>query len=425
MSSESGTTRRGSKLYLVVLASVFCGGLIGWQFPAFGASLKPVADGFISLIKMLISPVIFCTVVLGIAGMSDMKKLGRVGGKAILYFEVVSTIALIVGLVIANVLKPGASFHVDPATLDAGAIADYSKRAGEMRFQDYVLHIIPKTFFDAFTGNGDLLQVLLLSILFGVSLAALGEKGKAVHTFMDGANRALFGMIGMVMKLAPLGAGAAMAFTIGKYGADSLGPLLKLVFVFYLTCACFVFGVLGLIAWFSGFNILRFMAYISDEILIVLGTSSSESALIPLMDKLERLGCSRSVVGVVVPAGYSFNLDGTNIYMTLAALFVAQALGIDLSMSQQLTILGVALLTSKGASGVTGAGFVTLAATLAVVPDIPVAGMALILGVDRFMSEARAVTNHIGNGVATLVVSRWERELDIDKLNGELARKSG
>jgi aerobic C4-dicarboxylate transport protein len=424
--SAAGRRQRNGRFYLLVLAGVVLGALLGWRFPDAGVALKPVGEGFINLIKMLISPVIFCTVVLGIAGMSDMRKLGRVGGKALLYFEVVSTLALIIGLTVANVLKPGARFHADPATLDASAVADYSRKASEMHIADYFLHIIPKTFFDAFTANGDLLQVLLLAVLFGVALGALGEKGKAVHAFMDGANRALFAMVNMVMKLAPLGAGAAMAFTVGKYGATSLVPLLSLVGIFYLTCGIFVFAVLGTIASLTGFSLLRFLAYIKDEILTVLGTSSSESALVPLMDKLERLGCSRSVVGVVVPAGYSFNLDGTNIYMTLAALFVAQALNIDLTLRQQLTILAVALLTSKGASGVTGAGFITLAATLSALHDVvPVAGMALILGVDRFMSEARAVTNHIGNGVATLVVARWEGELDRDKLASELARGPG
>lgn len=433
-SPDQPTTKKASRLYMWVLVGVLIGAVLGIAFPdhpgvnakgeaitiAGASQLKPIADGFIALIKMMISPIIFCTVVLGIAGMSDMRALGRVGGKAFIYFEVVSTIALVIGLVVANTLQPGAGFNVDPATLDAKKVTGFVARAADQTFIDYLLHIIPKTFLDAFTGNGDLLQVLLIAILFGTALAAMGERGRAVHQFLDGANLALFGVVNMIMRLAPLGAGAAIAFTIGKYGLDSLKPLAYLMGSFYLTCFIFIGGVLGLIAWWTGFSLWRFLLYIRAEILTVLGTSSSESALVPLMEKLQKLGCSKSVVGVVVPAGYSFNLDGTNIYLTLAALFVAQALNIDLTLTQQLTILGVAMLTSKGASGVTGAGFVTLAATLAVVPDIPVAGMALILGIDRFMSEARALTNFIGNGVATLVVSRWEKELDMPTLQAEL-----
>jgi aerobic C4-dicarboxylate transport protein len=434
---DQSTTKKASRLYLWVLVGVVIGAIIGVISPdqtttdadgktvtvaGVASQLKPIADGFIALIKMMISPIIFCTVVLGIAGMSDMRALGRVGGKAFIYFEVVSTLALVIGLVVANTLQPGAGFDVDPKTLDASKVTGYVARAHDQSFVDYLLHIIPKTFMDAFTGNGDLLQVLLIAILFGTALAAMGERGRAVHHFLDGANLALFGVVNMIMRLAPLGAGAAIAFTIGKYGLDSLKPLAALMGSFYLTCFIFIGGVLGLIAWWTGFSLWRFLLYIRAEILTVLGTSSSESALVPLMEKLQKLGCSKSVVGVVVPAGYSFNLDGTNIYLTLAALFVAQALNIDLTLTQELTILGVAMLTSKGASGVTGAGFVTLAATLAVVPDIPVAGMALILGIDRFMSEARALTNFIGNGVATLVVSRWEKELDLAKLRAELGQ---
>jgi aerobic C4-dicarboxylate transport protein len=423
---------KGGRLYLYVLVGVLIGAILGVVFPdvervpgegkvpGLASQLKPLADGFIALIKMMISPIIFCTVVLGIAGMADMRALGRVGGKAFVYFEVVSSLALVIGLMVANVLRPGSGFHVDPKSLDPSKVSDFAHRAADQSFVDYVLHIIPKTFLDAFTGSGDLLQVLLIAILFGTALAAMGERGRAVHAFLDGANLALFGVVNMIMKLAPIGAGAAIAFTIGKYGLDSLKPLAFLMGSFYLTCAIFIFVVLGAIAWATGFSLWRFLTYIKAEILTVLGTSSSESALVPLMEKLQRLGCPKSVVGVVVPAGYSFNLDGTNIYLTLAALFIAQALDIELTLVQQLTILGVAMLTSKGASGVTGAGFVTLAATLAVVPDIPVAGMALILGIDRFMSEARAVTNFIGNGVATLVVSRWERELDMETLRREL-----
>ena len=385
-------------------------------------ALKPLGDGFIALIKMLISPIIFCTVVLGIAGAGNMKKVGRVGGKALIYFEVVSTFALAIGLVVANVLQPGAGFNADPASLDANAVADYAKRAETQTTTDFILRIIPTTFLNAFTGSGDLLQVLFVAILFGYAMTHMGGRGEIVHRFIESASHIFFAMMNALMKLAPIGAGGAMAFTIGRYGVDSLAPLALLMGSFYLTCLLFVLVVLGSIAWFTGFSILRFILYIKDELLTVLGTSSSESALVPLMQKLERLGCSRSVVGLVVPSGYSFNLDGTNIYLTMAALFVAQALNIDLSLRQQVTLLGVAMLTSKGASGVTGAGFITLAATLAVVPSIPVAGLALILGVDRFMSEARSLTNFVGNGVAAIVVSRWENELATETLTRELTK---
>ena len=408
-------------LYFWVLIAILVGGTIGFLSPADAVKLKPLGDGFISLVKMLISPVIFCTVVLGIAGAGDMKKVGRVGGKALLYFEVVSTFALAIGLVVMNVLRPGDGFNVDPATLDAKAVATYAKAAGEQSSIDFILHIIPKTFTDAFTGSGDLLQVLLVAVLFGYAMVHMGKAGQAVHLFIEDASHIFFAMMNAIMKLAPLGAGGAMAFTIGKYGVGALAPLAKLMASFYLTCGLFVVVVLGSIALLVGFNIFRFIFYIKDELLTVLGTSSSESALVPLMRKLEALGCSKSVVGLVVPSGYSFNLDGTNIYLTMAALFVAQALNIELTLTQQLTMLGVAMLTSKGASGVTGAGFITLAATLAVVPTIPVAGLALILGIDRFMSEARALTNFIGNGVATVVVSHWEKELDREAMNAALA----
>ena len=404
-------------LYFWVLVGIIAGGLLGYFDPKTGASLKPLGDGFIALVKMLISPVIFCTVVLGIAGAGDMKKVGRVGGKALLYFEVVSTIALAIGLVVMHVLKPGSGFNVDPATLDPKAVAGYAKAATEQSSIDFLMHIIPKTFTDAFTSSGDLLQVLMLAVLFGYALMHMGKIGKPVHLFIEDAAQIFFAMMGTVMKLAPLGAGGAMAFTIGKYGVSALKPLAALMGSFYLTCLIFVLLVLGTIAALTGFSILRFIVYIKDELLTVLGTSSSESALVPLMQKLEKMGCSKSVVGLVVPSGYSFNLDGTNIYLTMAALFVAQALNIDLSLTQELTILGVAMLTSKGASGVTGAGFITLAATLAVVPTIPVAGLALILGIDRFMSEARALTNFVGNGIATVVVSRWENELDKEQMD--------
>jgi aerobic C4-dicarboxylate transport protein len=407
-------------LYFWVLVAILAGGTFGYLDAIDAVKLKPLGDGFIALVKMLISPVIFCTVVLGIAGAGDMKKVGRVGGKALLYFEVVSTFALAIGLVIMNVVRPGDGFNVDPATLDAKAVSTYAKAATEQSTVDFFLHIIPKTFTDAFTGSGDLLQVLLVAILFGYAMMHMGKAGQAVHVFIEDASHIFFAMMNTIMKLAPLGAGGAMAFTIGKYGVGALKPLMALMGSFYLTCILFVAIVLGTIAALVGFNIFRFIYYIKDELLTVLGTSSSESALVPLMGKLEKLGCSKSVVGLVVPSGYSFNLDGTNIYLTMAALFVAQALNIDLTLTQQLTILGVAMLTSKGASGVTGAGFVTLAATLAVVPSIPVAGLALILGIDRFMSEARALTNFVGNGVATIVVSKWEKELDHEVMKREL-----
>src|SRR5215510_14038775 len=408
-------------LYFWVLLAIFSGGVFGYVDPPAAVELKPLGDGFIALVRMLISPVIFCTVVLGIAGAGNMKKVGRVGGKALIYFEVVSTFALMIGLVVVNVVRPGAGFNADPRTLDANAVADYAKRAAAQSSADFLLHVIPATFLDAFTGSGDLLQVLFVAILFGYAMMRMGSIGRPIHQFIESCSHIFFAMMNTLMKLAPLGAGGAMAFTIGRYGVDALRPLALLMGSFYLTCILFVLVVLGTIAALTGFSIVRFIAYISDEILTVLGTSSSESALVPLMQKLEKLGCSKSVVGLVVPSGYSFNLDGTNIYLTMAAIFVAQALNIDLTLRQQLTILVVAMLTSKGASGVTGAGFITLAATLAVVPSIPVAGLALILGIDRFMSEARSITNFIGNGVATVVVSHWERELDRKKLAQALA----
>ena len=407
-------------LYFWVLLSIALGGLLGAVKPEWGAALKPVADGFIALVKMLISPIIFCTVVLGIAGAGDLKKVGRIGGKALLYFEVVSTLALGIGLALVHLLRPGKGFNIDPSTLDGSAVAKYAKAASEQNAADFVLHLIPKTFGDAFTGSGDLLQVLLLAVLFGFAMVQMGKVGGPVHRFIEETSHVFFAMMGAVMKLAPLGAGAAMAFTIGNYGLAALKPLAALMGSFYLACLVFVLVILGPIAALAGFNIFRFVLYLKDELLTVLGTSSSESALVPLMAKLERLGCSKSVVGLVVPSGYSFNLDGTNIYLTMAALFVAQALNIELTLQQELTILGVAMLTSKGASGVTGAGFITLAATLAVVPSIPVAGLALILGIDRFMSEARALTNFIGNGVAAIVISRWEKELDTTRMAATL-----
>ncbi|MDE1153179.1 MAG: C4-dicarboxylate transporter DctA [Micavibrio sp.] len=412
-------------LYFWVVLGIIVGGVTGWLAPGFGASLKPLSDGFISLIKMLIGPIVFCTIVQGITAAGDMKKVGRVGVKTLLYFEVISSFALVIGIAAGNFLKPGADFHADAATLDAHAISGYAAAAKEQSFVSFMLNVIPKTFTDAFTGNGDLLQVLLVAVLFGYALNKLGAKGRAVHEFIEQAGHIFFGMMNVIMKLAPIGAGAAMAFTVGKYGVEALQPMVELMAVFYLSCAAFVLVVLGVVARMAGFSIWRFLVYIRHEMLLVLGTSSSESALVPLMEKMTALGCPRSIVGLVVPAGYSFNLDGTNIYITLATLFVAQALGIDLTLQQQATIFGVALLTSKGASGVTGAGFITLAATLAVVPGVPVAGLALILGVDRFMSEARAITNIIGNGVATIVLSEWEGDLDRAALRQALAKPAG
>ena len=408
-------------LYVQVLFAIVLGVLVGVFYPKLGVDLKPLGDGFIKLIKMIIAPVIFCTVVAGIAGMQDMKKVGRVGGKALLYFEIVSTFALAIGLIVANVIRPGDGFNADPTKLDASSIAQFQNKS--QTTTEFLLNIIPNTFVDAFA-KGDILQVLLIAILFGLSLSILGERGRPVTKLIDDVSHAIFGVVGIIMKFAPIGAFGAMAFTIGKFGLSSLLPLMKLMGSFYLTCALFVFIVLGLIAKFTGFSIFRFISYIKEELLIVLGTSSSESALPALMRKLEKLGCSKSVVGLVVPTGYSFNLDGTNIYMTMAALFVAQATNTELTLMQELTILGVAMLTSKGASGITGAGFITLAATLAVVPTIPVAGLALILGIDRFMSECRALTNFIGNGVATVVVSKWENELDQKRLQNELHNPS-
>jgi aerobic C4-dicarboxylate transport protein len=408
-------------LYVQVLFAIAVGILLGHYYPQLAVQMKPLGDAFIKLIKMVIGPIIFCTVVSGIAGMEDMKKVGRVGGKALLYFEIVSTFALLIGLAATHILKPGVGFNVDPATLDAKAVASYAEKAHGQTTVDFLMHLIPDTFVSAFA-QGEILQILVIAILFGSVLAHLGERGKLISEFIDKTSHVFFGIVHIITKVAPLGAFGAMAFTIGKYGVGSLLPLLKLMVTFYLTSLLFVVVVLGIIARAVGFNILRFVAYIKEELLIVLGTSSSEAALPHLMEKLEKLGCSRSVVGLVVPTGYSFNLDGTNIYMTMAVVFIAQATNTDLTWGQQLTLLAVTMLTSKGASGVTGAGFITLAATLAVVPTIPLSGMVLILGIDRFMSECRALTNIVGNGVATVVVSAWERELDHAKLKNALKR---
>lgn len=414
-----------SRFYLYVLAGIIAGVLIGCFAPRLGIALEPLGDGFIDLIKMLITPLIFLSVALGICGARDMTKAGRVGVRAIVYFEVISTVALAVGLVVVTVLRPGSGFNVDPRTLDASTVAMYVRTAHEQGVVSFILGIIPTTFTDAFTAHGSVLQVLLLAVLFGCSLAGIGQRARPVVDLCESLLQLMFRMIGIVLWLAPLGAGGAMAFTIGKYGVGSLGPMMRLMGTFYLTCILFVVGVLGLVARLTGFSVLRFAHYIREELLLVLGTSSSESALAPLMEKLERLGCSREVVGLVVPSGYSFNLDGTNIYMTLAVVFIAQALNVHLTLVQELTFLAVAMLTSKGAAGVTGAGFVTLAATLSVLPSVPVAGLALILGIDRFMSEARALTNMIGNGVGAIVVSAWERDLDRNRLYNELATGPG
>ncbi len=407
-------------LYFQVIVAIVLGVMLGHFMPELGAKLKPLGDGFIKLVKMMIAPIIFCTIVVGIAGMEDMKKVGRVGGKALLYFEVVTTLALAIGLLVVNFVQPGSGMNVDPATLDTGAIAKYTEKAAGQSTVDFILHIIPQSAVGAFA-EGEILQVLLFSVLFGAGLSMMGEQGKPVLGFFEKVSHVLFAMIGFIMKLAPIGAFGAMAFTIGKYGVSSLVQLASLMGTFYLTCVLFVGLVLGSIARFYGFSVWQLIKYIKEELMIVLGTSSSESALPRLMVKLEQLGCAKPVVGLVVPTGYSFNLDGTSIYLTMAAIFIAQACNIDLTLTQELTILGVLLLTSKGAAGVTGSGFITLAATLAVVPEIPVAGLALILGIDRFMSEARAITNLIGNAVATVVVAKWENSLDTEQMARELA----
>ena len=409
-------------LYVQVLIAIALGIAVGAIWPATGVALKPLADGFIKLIKLVIAPIIFVTVAGGIARMSDLKAFGRVGAKTLIYFEVVSTLALGVGLIVGLVVKPGAGFNVDPATLDPSVAADYAEKASHGEgIVAWLLHLIPDTFFSALAG-GELLQVLVIAILTGFACARLGEFGDRVADTLDQIGRVFFGIIHIVVRFAPLGAFGAMGFTIGKYGVAALGNLAILIGTFYVTSLIFVIVVLGLIARIAGFSIFKFIAYIREELLIVLGTSSSESVLPQIMEKLQRLGASRSVTGLVIPTGYSFNLDGTNIYMTLATLFLAQATNTHLDLWQIGTILGVAMLTSKGASGVTGAGFITLAATLAVVPDIPITALALIVGIDRFMSECRALTNLVGNGVATLVIARWEGELDRDRLASELAR---
>jgi aerobic C4-dicarboxylate transport protein len=406
-------------LYLQVLFAVALGVLLGNFYPQIGADMKPLGDGFIKLIKMIIAPIIFCTVVIGIAGMEDMKKVGKTGGLALLYFEVVSTIALIVGLVIVNLIQPGAGMNVDVASIDTKGIAAYTGPGKMVGTVDFLLNIIPTSVVDAFA-KGEILQVLLFAILFGFALHRFGGRGTLVFDFIEKTSHVLFDIVGIIMKLAPIGAFGAMAFTIGKYGIGSLFSLGKLMGTFYLTCLIFVFVVLGIISRIHGFSIWKFVKYIKEELLIVLGTSSSESVLPRMMEKLENLGAKKTCVGLVIPTGYSFNLDGTSIYLTMAAVFIAQATNTPMTLMQEVTLLAVLLLTSKGAAGITGSGFIVLAATLSAVGTVPVAGLALILGIDRFMSEARALTNLVGNGVATLVVAKWTGELDVNRLNAGL-----
>ena len=410
-------------LYVQVLAAILIGGLIGHFWPEFGESLKPLGDAFIKLVKMVIAPVIFLTIVTGIAGMRDLGRVGRVAAKAFAYFLVFSTLALIVGLVVGNVIQPGRGLNIDPATLDAGAVAQYSTAAHETTIVGFLLSIIPDTVVSAFS-TGNILQVLFVSVLFGIALASTGEIGKPVLNFLESVSAAFFKLVAIVMKAAPIGAFGAFAFTIGAYGIATVANLIALVATFYLTAAIFVVGILGAVGIANGFSILKLIRYLKEELLLVLGTSSSEAALPSLLQKMEQAGASKSVVGLVVPTGYSFNLDGTNIYMTMAALFIAQACNVDLTLSQQILLLAVAMLSSKGAAGVTGAGFITLAATLSIVPTVPVAGMALILGVDRFMSECRSLTNFIGNAVATVVVAKWEGKLDKHRFDEALAGRS-
>ena len=406
-------------LYFQVICAVVAGVLLGHLYPSVGADMKPLGDGFIKLIKMIIAPIIFCTVVIGIAGMEDMKKVGKTGGLALLYFEVVSTVALIIGLVLVNLFKPGEGMNIDASTLDTKAIAAYTGPGKLTGTTDFLLNVIPSTVIDAFA-KGEILQVLLIAVLFGFALHKFGGRGTLVFDLIEKISHVLFGIVNMIMKLAPIGAFGAMAFTIGKYGIVSLFSLGKLMGSFYLTCFLFIFIVLGSIARFHGFSIWKFIKYIKEELLIVLGTSSSESVLPRMMEKMENLGAKKSTVGLVIPTGYSFNLDGTSIYLTMAAVFIAQATNTPMTLTQELTLLAVLLLTSKGAAGITGSGFIVLAATLSAVGTVPVAGLALILGIDRFMSEARALTNLIGNGVATIVVAKWTGDLDTNRLQAGL-----
>jgi aerobic C4-dicarboxylate transport protein len=413
-------TKLHRSLYVQVVIAILIGVLLGYFFPETGAKMKPLGDGFIKLVKMIIAPIIFCTVVLGIAGMERMKEVGRTGGFALLYFEVVSSLALIVGLVVVNVAKPGAGMNIDAGSLDASAVAQYTQAPAQLHgITDFILNVIPTSVVDAFA-KGDILQVLLFSVLFGFALHAVGGRGGLVFDFIEKTSHVLFGIVGMIMKLAPVGAFGAMAFTIGKYGLGTLVSLGKLMACFYATCLIFIIFVLGTIARLHGFSILKFIRYIKEELLIVLGTSSSESVLPRMLAKMENLGVRKSVVGLVIPTGYSFNLDGTSIYLTMAAVFIAQATNTPLDLGHQLTLLAVLLITSKGAAGVTGSGFIVLAATLSAVGHLPVTGLALILGIDRFMSEARALTNLIGNGVATVVVGKWCHAVDEARLQAHL-----
>jgi aerobic C4-dicarboxylate transport protein len=410
-------------LYLQVIVAIVVGVVVGHFWPQTGEAMKPLGDAFIKLIKMLIAPIIFCTVVLGIAGMEDMKKVGKTGGLALLYFEIVSTLALVVGLVIINVVQPGAGMNVDPKSIDTKSISAYTGPGKMQTTVGFLLDIIPNTVVDAFA-RGEILQVLLVAVLFGFALHRYGGRGTLVFDFIEKGSHVLFTIVGFVMRVAPIGAFGAMAFTIGKYGVGSLASLAKLMGTFYATCLFFIFVVLGLIARLHGFSIWRFVAYIKEELLIVLGTSSSESVLPRMMAKMENLGVRKSVVGLVIPTGYSFNLDGTSIYLTMAAVFIAQATNTPMTLTQELTLLAVLLLTSKGAAGITGSGFIVLAATLSAVGGLPVAGLALILGIDRFMSEARALTNLIGNGVATIVVGKWTGDVDEARLQQQLRNES-
>ena len=407
-------------LYVQVLIAIALGTLIGHFWPTIGEALKPLGDGFIKLVKMIIAPVIFLTLVTGIAGMREMAAVGRVAAKAFAYFLFFSTVALIVGLIVANVLQPGAGMHIDPATLDASKVATFSQKAHETTVTGFLLDIIPTTLLSALT-DGSILQTLLVSILFGIALSLVGEPAEPVLDLLERLSLIVYRIVGMLMRAAPIGAFGAIAFTVGTYGIGSLANLGALLVTFYITSLLFVLVILGGVARLAGFSIFALIRYLKDELMLVLGTSSSEAALPALIDKMERAGCSRSVVGLVIPTGYSFNLDGTNIYMTLAALFIAQATGVHLSLGEQISLLAVAMISSKGAAGVTGAGFITLAATLSIIPSVPVAGLALILGIDRFMSECRSLTNFIGNAVATIIVAKWDGALDRDQLKAALA----
>lgn len=410
-------------LYVQVIVAILLGILLGHFYPDIGESFKPLGDGFIKIVKMIIAPVIFLTVVTGIAGMNNMKAVGTVAGKSMIYFLTFSTIALIIGLIVANIIRPGDGLNISPASLDASKVESYVAKAHDSSIVGFLMNIIPETVVSPLV-NGNILQVLFVSVVFGIALASIGTRGEPVLKFLQNFSEPVFKMVGMLMKLAPIGAFGAMAFTIGKYGISSISNLVLLVLTFYITSLLFVLIVLGAVAKYNGFSILSLIKYIKDELWLVLGTSSSEAALPSLMRKMENVGCKKSVVGLVIPTGYSFNLDGTNIYMTMAALFIAQATGIDLSLTEQITLLLVAMISSKGAAGVTGAGFITLAATLSVVPSVPVAGMALILGIDRFMSECRALTNLVGNACACIVVARWENALDKERMNDVFSGKA-